>query len=180
VSQERYDWWAAEGRPEHLRPLNDLGERMLRDPYLEAHGVTVFSTGVDFDREILTIEVAAADEDKASALVRQRYGDRVEIEVVAPSAFIVEDVAWECWTPGPGADQLSVWLLDSTDGSDLRPLVSETEHEVVVTLRGPRWQGASLAMALKVEKRIQLAAPLGARTVVDGASGQRRPQRRLH
>ena len=79
---------------------------------------------------------------------------------MAPSASVVEDVAWECWTLGLGADQLFIWLLDSTDDSDLRPLVSETEHEVVVTLRGPRWQGASLAMAPKAEKRIQLAAPL--------------------
>jgi hypothetical protein len=45
VSQP-YDWWAAEGRPEHLRPLDDLGERMIRDPYLEAQGITIFSTGV--------------------------------------------------------------------------------------------------------------------------------------
>jgi hypothetical protein len=179
VSDEGYDWWAAEGRPEHLRPLNDLSERMIRDASLEAHGITIFSTGVDFDREILTVEVAAADEDKASAVVRELYGDRVEIEVVAPSAFIVEDVAWECWTPGPAADQLSIWLLDSTDGSDLRTTVAETEHEVVITLRGPRWQGACLAMANKVEKRIQLAAALGARHVVDGAAGARRPQRRL-
>jgi hypothetical protein len=179
VTQEPYDWWAAEGRPEHLRPLNDLGKKMIREPYLAAQGVTIFSTGVDFEREILTVEVAAADEGKASALVRERYGDRVEVEVVAPAAWVVEDVAWECWTPGPGADQLSIWLLDSTDDSDLRPLVSESEHEVVVTLRGPRWQGASVAMALKVEKRIQLAAPLGARHVVDGATGVRRPQRPL-
>jgi hypothetical protein len=129
VTQERYDWWAAEGRPEHLRPLNELGEKMIREPYLEAQGVTIFSTGVDFEREILTVEVAAADEEKASALVRERYGDRVEVEVVAPAAWVVEDVAWECWTPGPAADQLSIWLLDSTDGTDLRPLVSETEDE---------------------------------------------------
>jgi len=80
---------------------------------------------------------------------------------VALAASVVEDVAWECWTLALGADQLFIWLLDSTDDSDLRPLVSETEHEVVVTLRGPRWQGASLAMAPKAEKRIQLAAPLG-------------------
>jgi hypothetical protein len=152
---------------------------MIRDPYLEEQGITIFSTSVDFDREILTVEVAAADEDKASALVRERYGDQVELEVVAPAAFIVEDVAWECWTLGPGADQLSVWLLDSTDGSDLRALVSESEYEVVVTLRGPRWQGAWLAMALKVDKPIQLAAPLGARHVIDGATGLRRPQRPL-
>jgi hypothetical protein len=115
---------------------------------------------VDFDREILTVEVAAADEDEACALVHERYGDRIEVEVVAPAAWVVEDVAWQCWTPGPGADQLSIWLLDSTDDFDLRPLVSETEPEFVVTLRGPRWQGASLAMALKVEKRIQLAGRL--------------------
>ena len=154
VTQEPYDWWAAEGRPEHLRPLNDLGERMIGEPYLEAQGVTIFSTGVDFEREILTVEVAAADGDKACALVHERCGDRIEVEVVAPAAWVVEDVAWECWTPGPGADQLSIWLLDSTDGTDLRPLVSETEDEVVVTLRGPRWQGASVAMALEVEKAI--------------------------
>ena len=135
---------------------------------------------MDFAREILTVEVAAEDEDEASALVRERYGDRVEIEVVAPAAWVVEDVAWECWTPGPGADQLSIWLLDSTDDSDLRPLVAETEHEVVVTLRGPLWQGARSAMALKIEKRIQLAAPLGTRRVVDGATGHQRPQRPLH
>jgi hypothetical protein len=72
---------------------------MIGEPYLEAQGVTIFSTGVDFEREILTVEVAAADEDKASALVRERYGDRVEVEVVAPAAWVVEDVAWECWTP---------------------------------------------------------------------------------
>ena len=63
---------------------------MVRDDaYLEAHGITIFSTGVDFDREILTVGVAAADEEEASALVRERYGDRVEVEVVAPSAFNV-------------------------------------------------------------------------------------------
>jgi hypothetical protein len=153
---------------------------MIRDAYLEAHGVTIFSTVLDSEREMLIVEVAAADEEEASAVIRKLYGDRVEIEIVAPAAWVVEDVAWECWTPGPAPDQLSIWLLDSTDDSDLRPLVSETEHAVVVTLRGPRWQGASATMALKVEKRIQLAAPLGARHVVDGATGVRRPQRPLH
>ena len=180
MSPEPYDWWAAEGRPEHLRPLDELGEKMIGDPYLEAGGVTIFSTGVDFDREILTVEVAAADENKASALIRERYGGRVEVEVVAPAAWVLEDVAWECWTPGPGADRLSIWLVDSTDDPDLRPLVSETEHDVVVTLRGPRWQGPCATMALEVEKRIRLAAPLGARHVVDGATGVTRPQRPLH
>jgi hypothetical protein len=162
--------------PNDLRPLKELAERVAEDPDLEACGITVFSSTVDFDREIVEAEVAAPNAAEAQDIVRERYGGEVEIDVVAPSAFVVEDVSWESWTRGTGEGELSVWLLDYTDGSELRCDVSETEREVVIGLRGPRWQGARSAIGIKVEKPVQLNAPLAGRSVIDGSTGQRRPE----
>lgn len=174
-----YDWWAAEGRPERLRPLKELADRLAQDSELKACGITVFSTGVDFDREIVEAEVAAPNAAEARDIVRERYGRRVEIDVVAPSAIIVEAVSWSSWTRGPGEQELSVWLLDYTDGSELRCDVSETEREVVITLRGPRWQGVHSTIGIKVEKPVRLVAPLAGRSVIDGNTSERRPERGL-
>jgi hypothetical protein len=176
---ERYDWWAAEGRPERLRPLKELAERVAQDADLEAFGITVFSSGVDFEREIVEAEVAAPNAAEARDIVRERYGGEVEIDVVAPAAFVVEDISWESWTRGRGESELSVWLLDHTDGSELHCEVSETERDVVITLRGPRWQGAHSTIGIEVEKPVRLTAPLAGRSVIDGSTGHRRPERGL-
>jgi hypothetical protein len=133
---------------------------------------------VDRERETIRVQVAAADTEQAREEIRRRYGDRVDVEVVAASAYVVKDVPWECWTDDSDR-RVTIWLRDYTDGSELRASHQESHDEVVVTLSGPRWQGAHRGIGLGVRKDVQLGQPLGGRRVIDGATGAERPRRAL-
>jgi hypothetical protein len=68
----------------------------------------------------------------------------------------VADVPWECWTDD-GGKRVTIWLLDWTDGSELSPSHGESDEEVVITLRGPRWQGAHHDIGFVVRKDVELS-----------------------
>jgi hypothetical protein len=158
--------------------VEELREALFADDDLRREGITLFGAGVDREREVVRLRVAAEDPERARAVIRRRYGDRVDVEVVAASAYLVEDVPWECWMDDAGK-RVIVWLLDYTDGSKLRAFHQESDDEVVITLRGPRWQGAHHDIGIVVRKDVQLSRPLGRRRVVDGATGVARPRRPL-
>jgi hypothetical protein len=85
---------------------------------------------------------------------------------------------WECWTDDSDT-RVTIWLLDYTDGSELRASDQESDHDVVITLSGPRWQGAHEDVGYVVRKDVQLSQPVGARRVIDGATGAEHPRRAM-
>lgn len=151
-----------------------MRDALFTDQVLARNGITPFSAGVDEARRTVRVEVAAADSQRARAQIRRRYGDRVDVDVVAASAFVVDDVPWESWTD-EGGTRLSVWLVDHTDGAELSASCDEADDAVVVTVGGPRWQGPHHDIRRLVRKGVELERPLGRRRVIDGATGQTRP-----
>ena len=126
----------------------------------------------------IRVQIAAEDPERARAEIRRRYGDGVDVEVVAANAYLVEDVPWKCWTDD-GGKRVTIWLLDWTDGSELSPSHRESDEEVVITLSGRRWQGAHHDIGFVVRKDVELSRPLAGRRILDGATGHARPNRAL-
>jgi hypothetical protein len=160
------------------RRLEELRDALFADDDLARQGITLFGAGLDRPRGAVHVRVAAEDAERARAEIRRRHGDRVDVEVVAARAYVVEDVPWECWTDNAG-ERVTVWLMDYTDGSKLRASHRESDEEVVITVSGPRWQGAHYDNGRVVRKDIKLDRPLAGRRVVDGATGDVRPNRAL-
>jgi hypothetical protein len=164
--------------PDKHRRLEELRDALFMDDDLKREGITLFGAGVDRERETIRVQVAAADSERAREEVRRRYGDRVDIQVVAASAYVVKDVPWECWTDDSGT-RVTIWALDYTDGAELRASHQESDDDVVVTISGPRWQGAHTCIGFTVRKDVQLSQPVGRRRVIDGATGAERPRRAM-
>jgi hypothetical protein len=164
--------------PDKLRHLEELRDGLYMDDDLKREGITLFGAGVDPERETIRLQVAAADPERAREEIRRRYGDQVEVEVVAASAYVVEDVPWECWTDDSGT-RVTIWALDHTEGAELRASHQESHDEVVITLSGPRWQGAHTCIGFTVRKDVQLSQPVGRRRIIDGATGSQRPRRAM-
>jgi hypothetical protein len=165
------------GRDE-LGRLEELRDALYADDDLKREGITLFGAGVDPERETIRLQVAAADSERAREEVRRRYGDRIDVEVVAASAYVVKDVPWEGWTDDSDT-RVTIWLLDHTDGAELHASHQESPDEVVITLSGPRWQGAHLGIGIPVRKDVQLSQPVGVRRVIDGATGAEHPRRAM-
>jgi hypothetical protein len=164
--------------PDKLRRLEELRDALFLDDDLKREGITLFGAGVDRERETIRVQVAAADGERAREEVRRRYGDRIDVEVVAASAYLVKALPWECWTEDSDT-RVTIWLVDYTDGAELGASHQESHDEVVVTLSGPRWQGAHTCMGFVVRKEVQLSQPVGRRRVIDGATGAERPRRAM-
>jgi hypothetical protein len=165
------------GRDE-LGRLEELRHALYADDDLKREGITLFGAGVDPERETIRLQVAAADSERAREEIRRRYGDRIDVEVVAASAYVVKDLPWECWIDGPGT-RVTIWARDYTEGAELRASHQESHDEVVITLSGPRWQGAHEDVGYVVRKEVQLSQPVGRRHVIDGATGAERPRRAM-
>lgn len=173
-----YDWWGLEGRPEHLRSLDEAGTRMFEDPVLREEGIAVLGTGVDLERELLVVQAATADAGRARALLRERYGERVELCVVAEAEYVVEAFPWASWAEGARPDELQIWLDRPGDGTGIDVRVEETDDEVVITLREPCYQGAVAPVGGDASTTVRLARFLAGRRVVDGSRGCARPEGR--
>jgi hypothetical protein len=161
-----------------LGRLEELRDALFMDDDLKQEGITLFGAGVDHERETIRVQVAAADSERAREEIRRRYGDRVDVEVVAASAYVVKDLPWECWTDDSDK-RVTIWLVDYTEGAELRASHRESHDEVVVTLSGRRWQGAHTCMGFVVRKDVLLSQPVGRRRVIDGATGAERPRRAM-
>jgi hypothetical protein len=164
-------------RSRDSRRLEQLMHALFADDVLRHEGITLFTGHVDRSRRCVEIEVAAADAERASGVIRQRHGDRIDVRVVASSPYVHKDLPWDDWAQ-EGERHLSVWLIDYTDGARLRASCEETDEEAVVTVGEPRWVGPHHEPALLVRKDVRLGRPLAGRRVVDGVSGETRPRRR--
>lgn len=118
--------------PDEPGRVAELRDALFADDDLERHGITLFGASLNRTRGGIRVQIAAQDAECARAEIRRRYGNRVDVEVVATSAYLVEDVPWECWTDD-GGKRVTIWLLDWTDGSDLSPSHRESDEEVVIT-----------------------------------------------
>jgi hypothetical protein len=166
------DWWAAEGNPEHLRPLQEAGSLMFDDPVLRDAGIVIFSSGVDIAREVLQLRVAAPDAAAAQALIEQRYAVRAEVTAVASAEYVDSPIAWDWWSQAPdGHSAIDVWV-DARVDDILRVQLVENSVEVVVALRGGVYQGNITADYIPFPTRVHLQKPVSGRRVIDGTTGK--------
>ena len=165
-----YDWWAAEGHPERLRPLQDELDRLMDDTALEAAGVTIFEGSVDMERERLRVEIATSDPSRAERQLRDASRWPIDVVVVAPAPYVESEVPWTSWERGTHDMELFVWA-EKLESLDPHLVVAEDEQLVTITLRQPRWQGSRPAVYSLTRIPVTLSRPIAGRQVIDGATG---------
>jgi hypothetical protein len=175
VAGDDYDWWAAEGRPERLRPLQDELDRLMDDRALVDADVTIFEGSIDMERERLQVEIATSDPARARRVLRDACRWPIEIVVVAPAPYVENDVPWTSWEPGLRDRELFVWA-ENLESLEPHIILVEDDQSVTIRLRQPRWQGSSPAVYSLTRVSVTLSRPLGGRRVIDGATGRPRTQ----
>lgn len=84
----------------------------------------------------------------------------------------VEPQPWGAWSVDASGRAITVHYAANSAGEPLEPLVEETADEVRITARDVMPNGAVTLAGTVRSATVTLAAPLGGRRVVDGATGR--------
>jgi hypothetical protein len=151
------------------RALRQLQASISFDAH-EADGFDVRTTGVDIDRNVVTVGLITDRKDHR-AYFRARYGPLVRTLVIATRSTALACSQSSAYEPVTGGLRLH-WV---TGGGAELERVEVTEHpgrvEVGVVERIPN--GPRTMEARSASTRVDLAAPLAGREVVDAATGLR-------
>jgi hypothetical protein len=152
--------------------MQEALDQAMLDGALDEKGIFIFVGGIDFQQEVIWMEIAADDADRATAVLEEHCGFPVRIEVTASAAWVEQDIPWDSWIGKPDQTRIDVWTWAS-DTKEPVVTVDESAEAVIVTLRELHWQGAH-AGGHPMKVTVELEQPLGPRSVVDGATGERR------
>jgi hypothetical protein len=164
--------------PRSERELNALAERIFDEVHADpAAGTWLWLSGMDLARGVVVLEAITATPERAAAELAARYGDAVVLEVIAQERETLTAVPWASYTLRGERDLTIYW---STNGFYRLDRVDLEESDARVTATVREWIPAG-PVGLPEERRqhhFQLAAPLGTRAVLDGATGEPRPRYR--
>ena len=155
--------------------LAAIEERIWQDDrVLERQRIWVVSTGRAADR--LRVDVISPRSD-ARAFMRERYGPRITVDVVAKRRFRRVRTSWQRYKVlGPRRIRIEWGCANEL----LRLRRRETRRRVVVTVVERAYNGPQTDDCRIRRKTVRLKRPLGDRVVVDGKTGRRRtPVKRL-
>jgi hypothetical protein len=156
------------------RELRTLDDRIWRDAKaLKAAGFELVESGIGDSRLQIGVITKRLD---AKAFFRRRYGDGVEVEIVAREPYALACVAASSYTVA--ADGMSVNVTwDSGGGQEPERIeVTEFPDRVEVGVVERHYNGPSTDDARVYERPAPLSAPLGNRPVIDAYN--RRPLQR--
>jgi hypothetical protein len=180
---ERYD--------EPLRDLSDVDparyaelrsahQAIQRDEEeLRLLGIRWRSLGIDHRRAVVSVEVVADDAGAARAVLRERYGDRVDMTWLGRHASLVEEVSWGSWWLDADGRRIVVRYTSGPSREPLGATCDETDDAVRVTVRERVPVGGSEKMSQVTRyAEVELAEPLGDRRVFAGTTTHEPPRRR--
>jgi hypothetical protein len=157
--------------------LQTLVDRLMQDSEeLENLGIHVFVAGVDPKRNLAAIELVAPDGDVATATLRERYGEPLVVEYMGSELTVVEPVAWDSFSIDAGGCILIVHYLTHPSYDVDRVEHSEDDQTIRVTVFERMSVGPVSAVAVTRTTSVHLQRPVGARRVIDGATGEERGQ----
>jgi hypothetical protein len=159
-----------------LRALRRIQARVdAASDGLRATGIAVVATAPDIRRNRVDVEVITARRD-APAVLARRFGAVVHVTVVATRPDRLVCVPVGSYTPAADGRSLVVRYASSPSSRFERPFVAETAATVRAGVIERRPTGPVLDQAVERTAVIPLAAPLGARTVVDAETGAPLPR----
>lgn len=168
---DEYDWYAAEGRREDLRPLQEAMDRLFEDPEVERRGITVFGGCVDQEDGSVELEVGTRDAEAAHRWLEERLGARVKLEVTAEAGVVEEVIELQRWAVSADGRRLDLGYEGNRVEGEPSVEIEESAAAVLVTLRAPVWQGVTTLLMNPETVSTELATPLGDRPVIDGWVG---------
>jgi hypothetical protein len=158
--------------------LDELADRIEEEAEaLEALGVTWMGGGTDVTTNRLEVEVLASDAETARRIIEDRYGPAVAVEWLGSDEWMVVPVPWQLWSLDSSALKLTVHYLTGGGRRFHRGEATESDTDVTVELFETAFAGAHTANAVVREATVELERPLGARRVIDGATGRTRERR---
>jgi hypothetical protein len=165
VSQARYS----------QRELSEFQERVSQDQTMLADlGIDLHSSGPHHDG--LHVDYFAADQPRAEALLRDRYGPMVIPNWIGSSAEVEEPQTFGSYI-SEGTTLTVFYALDINADRPGNCTVQEYADRVVVSLTILAWKGARTLVGgwRPSHASVELSRPVGDRTVIDAAAGVARP-----
>ena len=157
--------------------LEALGDQVMAvEGELETLGIVIQEASVDPDAGVFEVVVVGPDEAVGRALLRKRFGERVRVVWSASGPFEPRPRAFASWAVDGPALTLHSW--HDWNGEAPGPCVV-TEHadrvDVELQILTPTGPTTLIGGWMPVRTTVELAAPLGARTVVDRVGNVPRP-----
>jgi len=166
-----------EPRPFPLAELEALGDQVeTAIDELETLGIVFQESWSDPDAGVYEVVVAGPDEDGGRAALHERFGERLRVNWSARGPFEPRPRAFASWAADGRILTLHCW--HDLNGEAPGPCVV-TEHadrvEIELQILTPTGPTTLIGGWEPVRTTVELAAPLGARTVVDRVGNVPRP-----
>jgi hypothetical protein len=139
---------------------------------LRAEGIVVRETGANVVTNRVEVGIVTDAPERAAEVLRERYGDTVEIEYASPATHYADPVEWQCYELDSDSTSLTVWYWANPFIELDHSEVVEGAEEVRVTLFDRVPVGGVLLPATIRGVPVELAEPLGDRRVIDGMTGR--------
>jgi hypothetical protein len=156
------------------RELESILDQLFDDEGLAEAGVEMLGGGVDVQLNCVLAVVVAPDRETAEAAFRDRYGEAVQVDWEGIEPFTIDAVPWQLYACDGGRELTVHYLSGGPDRPFERTELEEDGATVRVTVHERFPRGANLGSASVRAATVKLAQPLGARKVVDGATGRAR------
>jgi hypothetical protein len=158
-----------------LHALGRVRERVEGDTAVLAKaGIEFTGDGLDVRRNQIVVEVITGRAD-VRALFGRRYGDAVHVDVIAKHPTRLACVPVDAYTPAADGRTLQVRWSSGSTSAPVRTFVAETPTAVRVGAIERVPNGPTAGVGVGRTATVALAAPLGARTVLDAETGRRLP-----
>lgn len=151
-------------------------ERQIWDDQhaLERLGIYVRVTDVEPDGDVVQVDVITRRRD-VKQVMADRYGPRLRVKVIANRVSQLTRTRWDSWAPRPGGRALRIWWETNSVYKLDHVRVREGRRRIVVTVIERAPNGPVTAAAKFVNHLVHLRRPVRGRTVIDGATGRKRP-----
>jgi hypothetical protein len=160
--------------------LEGLQERLGDDDdELSRLGIDQCWSDIDLERNVVEVGIVTKDADHAKDLLRRRYGDALRVEVLGPNLTEPEPSGWDECELHPDGRTLTIHYMTGPSREFERVHVDEGPDEVVITIVEQVPVGGELLAGILRSIDVELKDRLGARRVVDGATGLERPRKQL-
>jgi hypothetical protein len=146
-----------------------LLERLSDDwDELEANGIVMQTCEPGDAPETVLVTAFAEDEAALRQLMRERYGDAVEVEYAGPPVVVdtVPLAAWRLLSP----DRVEIRWTTNADRALARVECEQSDTEVRITVYERIYWYEKLALR-RHHATVVLSRPLGSRQVIDAATG---------
>ena len=132
----------------------------------------VQAAGVDPIRNQVFLEAITDDGERLEALLAERFGERVVLEVTATEPWSPAEQGFDGWLIDRTGRAITVTFLGGAGERNYELSIEESAESVSIQVLLERFNGAVAAVGIQADVTGRLDEPLGTRTVIDAVAGE--------